>query len=44
MSENTIDRQAWNGGFKHAKTDKELYSPVKKKLIVNSYIVPVTLS
>jgi hypothetical protein len=44
MSEMAIDRQAWNRVFEQAKTDKELLSPVKKKLIVNSYIVPVKLS
>jgi predicted component of type VI protein secretion system len=43
-SEMAIDRQALNGVFEQAKTYKELLSQVKKNLIVNSYIVPVTLS
>jgi len=43
-NEMAIDRQAWNGAFEKAKTYKGFLSSVKKNLIVNSYIVPVTLS
>jgi len=39
-----IDRQAWKRVVEQAKTYKELLSSVKKNLILNSYIIPVTLS